>query len=135
MLQNCLLHGNFLSNWKKYKTEPVHKKGNKQFKIIAQCHSKLLPSVIAARCSIVRFWNKPFQNILNSLYKFIEEIIYKKLYTNQKGIRTKDSYIKQLLTVRYNIYKSSDNHLSFEIRSATLYILKAIDRVNHLFWF
>ena len=126
MLQNCLLHGNFLSNWKKYKTEPVHKKGNKQFKIIAQCHC----------ChSVVRFWNKPFQNILNSLYKFIEEIIYKKLYTNQKGIRTKDSYIKQLLSVRYNIYKSSDNHLSFEIRSATLYILKAIDRVNHLFWF
>ena len=112
IFKSCLESGKFPLEWKKANVLPVYKKGDKQILEI-YCSISFLP--------ITR---KIFERILyNNMFEFF--IISHK----QSGFKPGDSYIKQLLSITREIYKSVDDYL--DVCGVLLDISKAFDKVWH----
>ena len=96
----------------------MHKKGDKQ----------LIQNYIPV--SSLPIYGKIFEKVIfNSLFKYLEN--NNLLNPHQSRFPPGDSYVHQLLSITYDIYKSFDANPSLEVRSTLLDMSKAFDRVWH----
>ena len=73
---------------------------------------------------------KVFERIIfNSLYEYAEEI--KVLSVHQSDFRSNNSFVNQLLSIVYNLYKAFDAYPTLESRGVFLDMSKAFDKVWH----
>ena len=108
--------GSFPSEWKKGNVARIHKKDDKQ------CLKIYRPMSLLSFCE--NFFEKL---IFIEIFKFFIE--NELISHNQSGFKPGDSCINQLLAITHEIYKSFDD--GFEVRSGSLDISKAFDKVWH----
>ena len=97
IFRSCLENGKFQTEWKKANVVPAHKKGVKQ-------NLKNYRPI-----SFLPVAGKIFERILyKNMYEFFTENL---ISPNESGFTPGDSYIKQLLSITHEIYKSFDDGL------------------------
>ena len=108
----------FPNEWKEANIVPIYKKGDKQ---LIQNYRPV---------SLLPICGKIFEKIIfNSLFKYLEN--NNLLNPHHSGFRPGDSFVHQLLSITYDIYKSFDANPSLEVRGIFLDTSKAFDRVWH----
>ena len=116
IFKETLSTGSFPSNWKKGNIVPIHKKGDKQ---ILKNYRPV---------SLLPICGKIFERLIfNELFNFLLE--NNLILPNQSGFKPRDSCIDQPLSIKHELYNSSDKGL--EARSIFLDISKAFDKVWH----
>ena len=114
---NCLSKGVFPTKWKMANVTPIFKKKNEKNIV-----SNYRPISLLPLCGKI-FEKLIYNNLFSYIYKnnFISD--------KQSGYKKRDSTIKQLISITYEIYKAFDeNH---ELRAVFLDISRAFDRVWH----
>ena len=87
----------------------------------------MMLKILLSYISATNLWKNFWKSIFNEIFKFFIE--NKLISPNQSGFKPGDSCINQLLAITHEIYKSFDD--GFEVRSGSLDISKAFDKVWH----
>ena len=118
LCKNSLKLSYYPDIWKKYNINSAHKKNGKR--LVNNYRPISLSSV----------FGKIFEKIVfNRIYDFLlkEEL----LNPNQSGFRPSDSCLNQLLAITHNIFEAFNCNPLLEVRSVSLDISKAFNKVWH----